>query len=272
MEFTFSGATTGDFSASGLRAIADIQSYGGPMGVLAQVKVWGLSLAQMNSYSAVISGGVGVNQFGLTIKAGNLGSSLPIVADGAIWNSFIDLDSVPESAFNVIAAGIYARATPASAQSWAGAQNAEDLIGAVCAGTYTVKNNGAHFVLRNHNVPADSIIAQVEEIASAANFQWSWGLNNTISLWPEGATMDSIVIDVGPDTTPKMVGYPKWWQSGIFVTSLFNQDVQVGRQMNVTSSIPKANGPWKIINVRHELSTMLDRGPWFTTAMLSKSS
>jgi hypothetical protein len=40
--------------------------------------------------------------------------------------------------------------------------------------------------------------------------------------------------------------------------------------MNVVGSgLTKANGLWQIVNAQHSLSSMLDRGPWFTTAILA---
>lgn len=269
MRFTFSGAQSGNFSAAGLRAAASIQAFQGKQGVLAQVKVWGLSLAQMNAYSSTISAGVGADQFNLVIEAGDIGGDLSQVINSLIWRSFIDLSGIPDSAFNVSVVGIYSAANPNDAQSWSGSQNAEDLIRALCAGTYTVKNNGAHQVLQHPSVSADSIVNQVQDIASQANFQLTWGVGNTLSIWPQGGTIDEVVIDVGPNTDPEMVGYPNFWEAGIIVTSLFNPEIQVGRRMNVTSSIPKANGHWQIIQVQHDLTTMLNKGPWFTTAMLA---
>lgn len=55
---------------------------------------------------------------------------------------------------------------------------------------------------------------------------------------------------------------------GVIVRTVFNPQVQIGRRMKVTSSIPNACGIWNIIQVQHDLATMLDRGPWFTTSVL----
>lgn len=273
LAFTFSGAASGNFSAQGLRAIANIQANQGRLGTQAQVKIWGLSLPQMNAYSAKIPTALGINQFELSIEAGDLDSSLSQVVLGPIWESFIDLTDAPESAFVVNVAGIYLGANPISAQSQAGAQNAESLIASLCAASGLTFNNaaGAHAVLRNQ-ATYGSVLDQIDQIADAAKF--SWTLNgNTVLIWPRGAMVDDTVIDVGPNTTPEMVGYPQYWEQGIIVTSLFNQQVQLGRQMNVIgSSLTKANGLWSIINVQHSLTTMLDGGPWFTTAILSAPS
>jgi len=42
----------------------------------------------------------------------------------------------------------------------------------------------------------------------------------------------------------------------------------IGRTINLTSIIPKANGKWVIFESTHELSTLTPDGPWFTTVKL----
>jgi hypothetical protein len=269
LSFSFSGAKSGSFTAQGLRAVASIQVAGGRLGVQAQVKIWGLSMAQMNAYSSAISssiGGAGVNNFNLVISAGDLGTQLSEVMEGLIWNSSIDLGDAPESSFNVTVAPLFLAANPIAAQSQPGSQDVKTLIGSLCAaGNLTLAPSSVKAVLRNQSTYG-SVIDQVERVATAAGFSWKLD-GSTLSIWPRGGTVDDVVIDMGPNTG--MVGYPAYWQEGLIVTSLFNQQIQVGRQMAVTSSIPKANGVWSITNVQHNLTTMMDRGPWFTTAVLT---
>ena len=273
MRFTFSGAPEGSFSAAGLRAAASIQAVEGTIGVTAQVKIWGLSLSQMNNYSTAISAAIGdeLPDANLVIEAGDLGGALSPVIDGPIWQSYIDLTASPDSAFVVAVASIADLATPTDPQSQPGDQNAEDLIAAICAGaglTLQNTNGAAHAVLRNPSTYG-SAIQQIDKIARAASFHWMRN-GDTIAIWPDGAAVDDVVIDIGPGTNPEMVGYPTYYEAGIIVTSLYNPQVQVGRQMNVVgSSILKANGLWSIVYVKHELTTMLPKGPWFTTAFLA---
>jgi hypothetical protein len=275
--FTFSGAASGSFTASGLRAAANIQATQGRIGVMAQVKIWGLSLDQMNTYSTAISSAISseIPNANLVIDAGDLGDPLSQVFNGPIWQSYIDLTEAPESAFIVSAVGIANAATPIASQSvpppqpgTPSVQNAEQLIENICtAAGLRFQNNGAHAVLRNQ-VTYGSGIDQITRIATAARFNWKHN-GNAVTIWPQDGTVDDVVVNVGPSTDPEMVGYPAYWENGIIVTSLFNQEVQVGRQMNVTSSIPKANGTWSIIQVQHNLTTMIPKGPWFTVAQLT---
>lgn len=269
LQFTFSGAQSGSFTASGLRAFANIQGAQGRLGTNAMVKIWGLSLAQMNAYSSKLPS-VELGQFNLVISAGDMGGQLSEVVNANIYSSYIDLTSVPDSAFVVAVAGIYTGANPGPPGPPApGAQNAEDLIQGICASAgFTFNNNGAHAVLNNQSVYG-SALDQIERIADAAGFAWSWS-GTTFSIWPEDGAVDSTVVQIGPGTNPPLIGYPRYWQQGIIASSLWNPQVRLGRQMQVVgSSLTKANGTWQIIGVQHELSTMLDNGSWFTTAVLS---
>jgi len=287
LAFTFSGAApfpgspSGSFTVQGLRAIASIQAFDGPLGVHAQVKIWGLSMGQMDAYSTKIpgaiggAGAVGVTPDTLTIEAGDLGSSLVKVIDGApILASFIDLSDSPESSFNVTVAAVYLAAAPIAAQSQPGEQDAAQRIASLCAAApppgLTLNNpSGATGTLRNPSTYG-SVVDQIRKIADAAGLRWKIEGSN-VWLWPPNGTPDDVTLNVGPGTTPRMIGYPEYWPLGIIVRSLFNPQATVGRLVNVVgSTIPKANGVWASVSgLQHDLSTMLDRGPWFTTMVLS---
>jgi hypothetical protein len=273
----FSGAPTGTFSAQGLRAAVNVQAFQDRSVVMAQAKIYGLSLAQMTAYSSQIpgapSGPAGLVPFNLLIEAGDAGGTMAKVVNGQIWRSYIDLSGAPESCLSVSVAGtLYQSAATIGSQSWAGAQNAEDLIQSICPEALprpmTLHNNGAHAVLRNPST-SGSAIDQIMTLALAAKFLVIFD-GDDVYIWPPGGTRDtSPAIAVGPDTDPGMVGYPEFWQNGIIVTSLYNPSISVGRQIQVSSSIPNAQGTWSIIQVQHELTTMLSKGPWFTTAVLA---
>jgi hypothetical protein len=270
LSFTFSGAQSGNFSASGLRAYANIQSFPDRAGSTAQVKIWGLTLDQMNNFSSTSEVGVATQNFNLAIQAGDLGGDLAQVVSGPILRSFPELTGAPESVFNVTLVDTFGASSPIGPQSLPGAQSAESLIASLCpqATPPLTFNNaaGAHAVLRNMSTYG-SAIDQIARIATAAKFIWKI-VGTTLFIYPQGGAVDDVVIDLGPNTDPAMVSYPGYWEMGLIVTSLFNPEIQIGRTINLTSSIPKANGKFQIIQVQHELTTMIAKGPWFTTAML----
>jgi hypothetical protein len=270
LAFTFSGAQSGNFSASGLRAYANIQSFPDRAGSTAQVKIWGLTLDQMNNFSSTSGVGVAAQNFNLVIEAGDLGGTLAQVINGPILRSFPDLTGAPESVFNVTLVDTFGASSPIGPQSLPGAQSAESLIASLCTQAtppLTFNNSaGASAVVRNMSTYG-SAIDQIARIATAAKFNWKT-VGTTLFIWPQGGTVDDVVINLGPNTDPEMVSYPGYWEMGLIATSLFNPEIQIGRQMNLTSSIPKANGKFQIIQVQHELTTMIAKGPWFTTALL----
>jgi len=223
-----------------------------------------------SSPMASVPAGIQLQQFNLLIEAGDLGGTLSEAVNGPILSSFIDLSGAPDSLFNVTMVDTFGASSPISAQSQPGAQSAESLIQSLCAQAtppLTFNNSaGASAVLRSQ-VTYGSAIDQIAKIATNARFNWKMS-GTTLYIRPQNGTVDDVVIDVGPNTDPEMVGYPMFWELGLIVTSLYNPQVQIGRQMNVISSIPNANCRWKIIQVQHELTTMIAKGPWFTAAML----
>ena len=273
LRFTFSGAKSGSFSAAGLRAAVYIESNPGREGSNASVKIWGLTLDQMSKYSskmAAVPSGVQIERFNLVIEAGDLGQPLSQLLNGPIFNSFIDLSGAPDSCFNVTMIDTLRAATPMAAQSQPGAQSAENLIASLCAQATPPlifdNSAAAHAVVNNPNTYG-SAIDQISKIATAAKFNWKID-GTTLSIWAPGDSVDDVVINLGPNTDPEMVGYPGFSDVSLVVTSLYNPEIKIGRRMNVISSLPNANGLWQIVLVQHDLTTMLPKGPWFTTARL----
>jgi hypothetical protein len=113
-----------------------------------------------------------------------------------------------------------------------------------------------------------SAVSQIMQVAQAAAIPVEIA-NGTVTIWPNNGVRDSVEIDLGPDTNPPMVGYPTYYEAGFIVTSQFNPRMLGGRNVNLTSSIPKANGTFPIQTVTHQLSTLTPDGPWFTTCRLS---
>ncbi|MFZ0337085.1 MAG: hypothetical protein WAL45_03575, partial [Terracidiphilus sp.] len=161
LRFTFSGASgfpgapTGTFLAQGLRAAVDVQAYPDRSGSLAQCKIWGLSLAQMNAYSSSIPNAPGMQagailKLNLKIEAGDVGGRLATVVDGNIWRSFIDFSGAPDSCLVVVATStIFQSANTIASQSQPGPQNVEDLVTSLCAAAgLTARINGSLGVLR----------------------------------------------------------------------------------------------------------------------------
>ena len=269
LQFTKSNGET--VNLKGLRCMASITNPGGnsAFGQL-QLRVYGMTLAQMNEFSSDGSNMVAVQNQSVTVTAGNQGGSLEQVFSGTLISSFIDLSSVPDVCFVCAAvAGYYNKAAPAAANTYQGAQNAEDIISSLAQSIgYTFENNkNAHAVVQNQYL-SGSVVDQMQTVARAASFPLVIE-NKVVSIWPNNGTRDDIVIDLSADTG--LVGYPSYWEAGFTVKSEFNPLVTIGRTINLISDLPKANGKFPVQYVTHDLSTLTPDGPWFTTSKLSPS-
>ena len=261
----------------GLRCQAIISNPGGNNSVASlQLRVYGMTLDQMNQYSSTgastLAGALALQRISITVLAGDEGGVVGQIFSGGVLKSYIDFSSIPEVSFIVSAqAGLWEKANPVSANSWQGTQNAETLIESLVSqigSPWTFVNNGAHAVIQNQYVYG-SIINQIQKIAKAACLPLSID-NNVVSIWANDGTRDDMVIDVSSKNG--LVGYPTYNDIGFSIKVEFNPDMINGRTVNLTSMIPKANGKAPIQESIHELSTLTPDGPWFTTVVLSPSA
>lgn len=273
INLTFTSADGTTVNLAGLRCAAVITNPGGntAFGQL-QLRVYGMTLEQMNQYSSTGSNMVAVQDQSVTVFAGDEMGVMNEVFSGTLISSFIDLSHMPEVCFTCAAvAGYYNKAAPAAANTYPGAQNAEDIISALVGlmGKPWAFSNpkNAHAVLQNQYL-SGSLIDQIQQVARAASFPMAIE-NNTITIWPNDGTRDDVVINLSAATG--LVGYPSYWEAGFVVKSEFNPIITTGRTINLVSGLPKANGSFPVQFVTHEISTLTPDGPWFTVSKLSPS-
>ena len=257
---------------SGLRTQVIVTNPGGnnSYGALT-LKVYGMTLDQMNTYSSAGADFVALSNQSITVSAGSEGAIPLQIFSGTLRRSYIDFSNIPDVAFVCEAtSGLFQKVKPIDSLQSKGNANAEDLIKALAESngfgfTNAVGDNAAHFVLQNQYAEG-SAISQIETIAAAASFATAIE-NNRVYIWANGKNRDNVIIDLNQDTG--MVGYPSYWAAGFVVKQEFNASVLTGRQIKLSSIIPKSNGLWNIISNSHELSTVTPDGSWFTTSQLA---
>jgi hypothetical protein len=252
---------------SGHRCEAIISNPGGDnMTGTLQLRVFGMKLSDMNALSAVGTNGVGFQQNGVTVCAGNAGATIPQIFQGNMLSSYIDFAGSPEVSFNVVAqAGVYFKAAPAAPNSYGGAASVASIIESLAKSIgFGFQNNGVTSTIVNQYL-GGSIIDQIRMVAYAASIPCCIE-NGVVAIWPNNGLRDDVQISIGPGFG--LVGYPTYTEVGFKVKSDFNTNITIGRTINLTSVIPKANGAWISCAVSHEISTMSPDGPWFTTADL----
>ena len=268
----FSGASNEPLNLDGLRCVAVISNPGGyaPFGQL-QLKVYGMTLDQMNLYSGTTPVSVALQNLNVTLSAGNEGEALKQVFKGGIINSYIDFSSLPDVSFNVAAVSAYFhKGAPSAANNFKGAQTAQNIIKALApkANLAVVDNSTLQKTVYNQ-VLSGSIIDQIVKVSIDSALPISIE-NDTITMWDNGGTKKGAVININPQNG--LVGYPSYWEAGLNVKSEFNPNLSMGVMVNLTSSIVKSNGQYPIMMATHEISTLAPDGAWFTTMKLSPSN
>lgn len=235
-----------------------------------QLKVWGMTMDQMNQYSSVGTNMVALNKQRITVYAGDKGAAMHRVFTGSIISSYLDFSAQPDISFTCAAcAGYSEKGTPSAPNTNPNSNNAEDIIASLVSqmgSDWTFRNpQKAHSVLQNQYLYG-SVIDQITSVAKAAKFPLKVE-NNIVTIWPNDGYIDNEVIEIGPATG--MVGYPSYYEAGFIVKAEFNPSIENGKAVNLTSGIPKANGKFPVIQSTHELTTLTPDGPWFTTFKLA---
>jgi hypothetical protein len=137
---TFAGSGKDTLTVSGLRASAHISKIGGlSMGEL-QLRVFGMTLSQMNDLSTlglVLKDGTdspSVLDNQVIVEAGDDDTGLAIVHHGTINNAWADFSAMPEVAFNVTSlSGLYEASIAVPPTSYAGMVDVATIMSSIAA-------------------------------------------------------------------------------------------------------------------------------------------
>lgn len=263
---TFGETLADTVTLSGFRMTADVKNPGGDSMGMYQGRVFGLKNATMNQLTTIgtINRAIKVKNTVL-LAAGDDTTGMQSVFQGTIYDAWADYNTSPDVAFNIIAySGLDAAVTPVAASSYRGATNVATIMAAFAADmNLTFENNGVAVTLANPYFAGTSL-TKVRQCARAANILYTID-RGVLAIWnkTDGRAAVGTVPLLSPTTG--MIGYPALSSKGMTINSLFNYNIQLGRDVTVQSSIPMACGDWRVFNVSHSLSCELQDGPWFTT-------
>jgi hypothetical protein len=262
---SFDGTGNNTVKLSGLRMMADMINAGGEsMGAL-QLRVFGLPQSMMNQLTNI--GGVSrvdpLNK--VLLEAGDDAGGMQMVFMGTIYNAWGDYSSQPDAALNILAnAGMDAFIKPVGPSSYGNPSTDVATIMADLAKTMGLgfENNGVQVKLSYPYFPGTAL-AQVRACARAARINYSVD-RGTLAIWEQGTGRDGEIPVISPSSG--MVGYPHAVGSKVIsLKTLFNSSIRPGSHVMVDSSLPMANGKFRVGPVSHSLSSELPGGPWFTT-------
>lgn len=279
---TFDGSND-TITLTGLRVQATILSYEGgstPAVAQAQMRISGMRGEDMAKLSTLGFASAQYVQNVITVAAGDDANGMAKVFSGGISNALVDYNSQPDVGVDIVAySGHFEKLLPVQGRSTRGPVDVAQALSAICSTVgFTVVNHGVTARLSNH-CSNGTTIDQISDICHAAGIRWTL-IDKTVHIWPVGGYREGSVIDMSPATG--MVGYPMYTAQGVDVVSIFNPEIEVGRRMKISTSVPNLNpnaqrsfqnksaavpgddGTYSIFSVKHDLDSESPRGRWFT--------
>lgn len=265
VQYTFTEGDYDQVSVTGLRTQVTIAKAGAPSMGEASVIVHGLTPSLMNQLSTVSrlnNGQVTTQFYQMVIDAGDAIAGMSTIFQGQVSMAAVDMNGAPDSTLHIAAhAGLFEAIKTTAALSFPGVADVATIMQNLAVQNgYTFENNGVTAKLSTpyfHGSPKQ----QMEDCATAANINWTLD-TGTLAIWPKGGSRGGVIPLIAASTG--MIGYPSNAGLGgiIAVRTLFNPQLWIGGRCQVQSSLPFANGNFKIFDLAHDLESETPNGQW----------
>lgn len=251
---------------SGPRVSAQIVRNGMPGNSHATIRLYGLSLDDMNSISSLGKPIIYDRNNTVTLFAGNAIDGMSVVYYGTIYEAWADFDGAPEITLNVNAvSGLIDAMKPIAPASYSGSVDAATIMAGLAVQLgYHFENNGVSVILSNPYYPGTAR-DQIDACATEANIFAALdgnGAGTTLAIWPKDGSRGGVIPLISPDTG--MVGYPGYMAGGLNIRAIYNNAIRFGGQVKVQSSLKTACGTWTVNRLVHNLESQKPHGAWFT--------
>lgn len=287
--FVLSGAGTfsngsNTLQIAGLRSSARIDTKQYPAWPAAEIEIYGLLQADMNTLTDIQSHPKGTLYNAVLVEA-NTGNGWTTAYAGQIVAAQPNYQDASNVALTIMARTLYLEtinaATPNSFGSGGGADVATMVSRIAALMGAQFQNVGVQQTLSGPYFPG-TLGDQLCAIVAHANIDifYDYGpvskkisipSNNptTIIIAPKGTPRPSESITLTPNTG--IVGYPSidsFW-GNIYARVLYNPGLKFGGQITLSgNAIPRTNGTFQIMQMTHTLQSAMPDGPWFTDLFL----
>jgi len=244
----------------GLRMSAIVIKAGGASLGELQLRVWGLTLDQMNKLSTLGMLAVAIRNNQVLLEAGDTDSGMSVVFSGTITNGWADMSGMPDVSFHVTGhAGMVEAMTPVPPISFRGGTDAA-LIMAGLATTMGLafENSGVSVFLSNPYFPGTAR-EQARRCAEAGGFEWIID-SGVLAIWPRNGYRGEQIPLIGPKSG--LIGYPSYTSNGISITTLFNPNIAFGTRFKLETSFEPAAGIWIVSTLMYRLEAEMPGGDW----------
>lgn len=252
-----------DISLTGLRISCHAVVAGENSMASCDLLIYGMTLSHMNQLSTLGWSGGSPGNNEVQVYAGDA-NGMTLVYKGTIWQAVSDFQGGPNLPFHVVAqagareSALNIKPTSVNSKSADFKQIWQQLAQTM---GLTPEVNGINFKIAFPYLPG-SAREQAAALAQHANVNWAID-RGVLAAWPRYGSRQGSTPLISPQTG--MVGYPSWSSVGIKVKTLFNNELQIGGQVEIQSSITPANGTWIIQRIEHNLQAFTPNGEWFTT-------
>jgi hypothetical protein len=262
--FTSGNGGFSPIAISGLRITCHALVAGENSMASCDLLIYGMTLSHMNQLSTLgwASGKPGNDM--VQVYAGDNVGGMSLVYQGTIWQAVSDFQGGPNLPFHVVAqagsreSALNIKPTSINNKSADFVQIWNQLAGQMGLQPET---NGINVKLAYPYLPY-SAREQAATLAQHAGVYWAID-RGVLAAWPQNGNRQGAAPLISPQTG--MVGYPSWSSYGIKVKTLFNNQLQIGGQVQIQSSITPANGMWVIDRIEQNLQCLTPNGEWFTT-------
>ena len=272
-QFSINGETFSTITLQGLRASVYIDNAGGAMMGTLRAQIFGVTESDMNSLTSpqwdITVTGPGASTFSFNqIQVFAIdGAQETLVYNGVIQNAWAVFTSMPNTYLLIEAIiGGDKLIAPSSPISISADTDVETLMSQIAkAMGYQFKNYGVKITVPKGDYYANTLMEQARQLMRSYKF-WMYidSTNpNTLAIAPYGSATETIAPLVSPETG--LIGYPVFSYTGLNFETLFNPGITYGGLIHMKSSIPKANGPWIVVSMSHQLSSQMPGGMWKST-------
>ena len=267
----FAGTSSNSVTLSGLRVHAEIEKGGFPTKCSAKAKIYGMAQDLISQLTVLTFNAVSARRNLIEIRAGD-SDGLSTVFIGEITGAWANYAAPPELYFEVQAlAGFHASVAPGPPSSMPGAVRVADVMRSLARQMgYTFEDKGVGVMVANPYL-SGPLYTQAESLAKMAGIEFGVD-DGVLFIAPKGEARPTRAI---PVLTPRtgLREYPVADNRLMTFKALFSPYVTFGGLAEVRESdIPQANGLWRVLGIKHKLSSRSpQQSTWFSELICVKA-
>lgn len=250
----------------GLRAVVGIDNAGGAMMGTLRAQIFGVNANDMNTLTSTLWDTPVAQENSIQVFAVD-GQQSTLVYNGVILNCWGIYVSMPEVYLMIEAQIGYAQLVQSAQPISVASDTTVATIMQQLAGImgFQFENNGVNQSVAKGSYFGNTAMEQARSMMQHYKF-WMYidSTNpNTMAIAPYGTARKVAAPLISAQTG--LIGYPLFNSTGVNFETLFNPGIVFGGPIQMVSSIPKANGPWTVVSMSHQLSSQMPGGPWQST-------